>query len=507
MPRACRHLLPLIQHSPCRNFVKTIPADLSLPALLLVLLALVAAPPRAEAADELPSLGDAASGIMSHDAEFRLGRAWLRQLRAQAPVYYDPLVDDYLEHLVYRLASQSDIADTRFAVVLLNSREINAFAVPGGVLGFNAGLLLDAEREDEVASVVAHELAHLSQRHFARGLDRQRHQQPLTLTAILASILVAATVGGDAGAAALMGTQAGIAQSALAFSRDQEREADRVGMGTLARAGYNPEAMPAFFEQLERSSAIDEDRYPEFLRTHPVNPSRVSDARNRARQLPAAAVRRDALDHALARVRVQVGFARDPSASVAAFDAALRQAPAAQRDPLRYGLALARLRADKPAEALATLEPLRKADPDRIAYLVSEGDILLALDRVHEAALLFEQALRVAPDNFPLVMTAAQAWLRDNRAADAANLLARQAERRPEDPQVWLLLARTRGESGDAVGVHAARAEYLFLLNNTDQAIDQLQFGIEKAGDDFPRAAPLRNRVREMESMRKDYEP
>lgn len=480
-----------------------------LPASLLLLMLLAIGWPSAAPAidnDALPALGDAGSGIVSPESERRLGAAWLRALRGSTNLYYDPLVNDYLEHLVWRLASHSDIAEPHISLVILNSDDINAFAVPGGVMGVNAGLLLSATREDEVSAVLSHELAHLSQRHFARGLDQQRQNQPLALTALLASILIAATVGGDVGAAAIMGTQAGLAQQGLAFSRDNEREADRVGMQTLARAGFDPEAMPAFFEKLQRASPVDTDRHPEFLLTHPVTESRISDSRNRARQLQQTIdPGHSTLDFRMARVRLQVGFTRDPTDAVNTFNDALKNGPVADRDLMRYGLALAQLRADRYDAALATIAPLRSAEPERIAWRIGEAEILLAANKVRPAADLLVDGLALAPDNFPLAMLAAQALLRDDRASRAVALLERQALLRRDDPNVWQALARARSAIGDTVGVHAARAEVLYLRNQPDLARDQLELGIKAAGKDFVRAAPLRNRMKEIEQTRNDF--
>lgn len=475
-------------------------------ALFLVGALLAAAlSPAAErtGAVDLPALGDPVSGTVSREGERRLGAAWLRELRGRSPLFYDPLVNDYAEHLAWRLASHSDLVEPRLTLVMLNSTEINAFAVPGGVMGINAGLLLAAGREDEVASVIAHELAHLSQRHYARGVDQARRQQPLTLAAFLASVLVAATVGGDAGAAAIAATQAGVVQSQLAFSREFEREADRIGMQTLSRAGFDPEAMPLFFENLQRQSPVDPDRHPEWLRTHPVNESRISDSRNRARQLPVSR-REPSADFDLARLRLQVAFSRDPVVAVERYATALREAPEAAKPLLRYGLSLALLRAGRLPESLEALLPLRRESPDRIAWRVTEGEILLSMARNEEAATVLMEGLALAPDNFPLAITAARALLLAGKAERAAALLERQALLRQDDPQVWDLLSRARSESGDAVGVHAARAEYLFLLNRIDPALEQLRLGIEKAGQDFPRASPLRVRIQQIESVRND---
>ena len=234
----------------------------------------------------LPDLGDASSAIVSPDQEYRLGRAWLRQLRAQVPLIHDPLIYDYLYNLVYRLASASDIERPDIALVVINNAAINAFAVPGGVMGLNGGLLLNARTEDEVGGVIAHELAHLSQRHFARGVERSQQNSWAGLAALLASIAIAATAGGEAGMAALATTQAASIDAQLRFSRANEQEADRIGMQTLVRADMNPAAMADFFEALQRSMRYYGDLPPEFLLTHPVTESRITDARARAAPWP-----------------------------------------------------------------------------------------------------------------------------------------------------------------------------------------------------------------------------
>ncbi len=481
----------------------------------MLLLAFNLVSPIAHAADAehaLPALGDAGGGVISPQGERRLGAAFMRMLRGSTNLYYDPLVNEYVENLAWRLASHSDIAEPRLDLVLINDSEINAFAAPGGVMGVNAGLLLATDREDEVAGVLSHELAHLSQRHFARGLDQQRQQQPLSLAALLASILIGITAGSDAAAAAMMSTQAGLIQRQLAFSRDNEREADRIGMQTLANAGFDPDAVPAFFEKLQRAVPIDSDRYPEFLLTHPITDTRISDSRNRAQQLHIASdVPRNNRDFLMARVRLQVSFARDPSTQAALFSDALKQIEANPksnpdlRDSLRYGLSLSQMRAGRYDDALANISLLRKNAPERIAWHVGEGDILLASGRTKEAADSLTDALALAPDNFPLSMLAAQALLRDNRAARANALMERQAVLRPTDANVWQLLARTRAAANDNVGVFAARAEALYLKNQYDAAHEQLDLGVKAAGNDFARAAPLRNRMKEIEQTRDDF--
>ncbi|MBO6227141.1 MAG: M48 family metalloprotease, partial [Shewanella sp.] len=208
---------------------------------LLVLACLLAQP---ALADDLPSLGDSSSSIVSPEQEHQLGRAWLSILRGQVRQLEDPLLKDYVERSVYRLAETSQLNDRRLEFILLASPQLNAFAAPGGIIGINGGLFLHAQTEAEYASVLAHELAHLSQRHFARGLEAQKRMQIPLMAAMLAGVIAAAAGGGDLGMAALASTQAAAIQEQRRFSRQNEQEADRVGLVNLSKAGFDPRAMP-----------------------------------------------------------------------------------------------------------------------------------------------------------------------------------------------------------------------------------------------------------------------
>ena len=191
---------------------------------------------------KLPNLGESSTSLFSPEQEYKLGRAWLRMFRSQAPTIDDPLLQDYLEDLIYRLVTHSELQDRRIEVVIVDNPVINAFAVPGGVIGIHTGLLMYAQSEDELATVLAHEIAHLSQRHFSRGVEQQKSMVPLTLAGLLVSAVLIATTGGNAGMAALTATQAAALDARLRFSRANEQEADRIGMQTMVDAGMDPQA-------------------------------------------------------------------------------------------------------------------------------------------------------------------------------------------------------------------------------------------------------------------------
>ena len=245
---------------------------------LLALAYLLTSPVRAS---DLPSLGDSSSSIVSPLQEHVMGRAWLSMLRGQVSQLDDPQLKNFVENSVYKLAETSQVQDRRLEFVLINSSQLNAFAAPGGIIGVNGGLFLYAQTEAEYASVMAHELAHLSQRHFARGVEAQQRMQLPMMAAMLGGIIAAAAGAGDAGMAAIIGTQAAAMQERQRFSRQNEQEADRIGILNLEKAGYDPRAMPSMFERLMRQYRYDR-RPPEFLLSHPVSESRIADTRNRA---------------------------------------------------------------------------------------------------------------------------------------------------------------------------------------------------------------------------------
>ena len=234
-----------------------------------------------EAQTNLPSLGDSTSGLISMQQEQTLGHLWLRQLRSYQPTLDNPELTTWLADIVYQLVPHANLQLTDLELVIVDSPILNAFAVPCGVVGINYGLFLYTDDEDELASVLAHELAHLSQRHFARQVEAAQKQNPIALATLLASIVLIATNNPDAGFAGLVSSQAASIQNQLAFSRDFEREADRMGMHILADSGMDPNAMADMFDNMLGANRYQSSAL-EFLMTHPLTPNRVADAGNRA---------------------------------------------------------------------------------------------------------------------------------------------------------------------------------------------------------------------------------
>ena len=469
--------------------------------LLLLILALSGVGMASDPAP-LPELGDPAGGLLGPEQEYRLGRTWLRQLYGRLPVLQDPLAQEYVESLVYGLASHSDLREPDLAIVVINSRDINAFAVPGGVIGLNAGLIIAAEREDEVGAVIAHEIAHISQRHFIRRYADSQRVNRAMLAAMLASMAVMIGGNADAGVAGLMASQAAAIQQQLAYSRHHEREADRVGMQTLTSAGMDPEAMPRFFERLQRNQQFA-GRPLEFLSTHPITEERIADSRARAVTL-ASGQHRDSDSFHLVRARLLAGFFATPEAAVQHFASLYRGGNSIQQQAAGYGLAISAIRARQYPLAASTLMTLQRQFPDQHWYRLADAELLQARDMHDEALSQLQGLSRLMPGNYAVTAMTAHSLIRSGQPADAARKLEPLLRQRPADVGLWQLAADAWGHSGDLAMAHLARGEALFLSGADERGIEQLKFALEYSKDNFPLHSRIKARLREMDSESKE---
>ena len=475
-------------------------------ALPLLLFSVFASPSLAQTEDlKLPNLGESSTSLFSAEFEHQLGQTWLRIFRSQAPTVNDPLLFEYLENLIYELVTHSKLEDRRVELVLVDNPTINAFAVPGGVIGVHNGLLLYAQTEDELATVLAHEIAHLSQRHFSRGVEFQKSQAPINLAAMLAGLVIMATAGGDAGLAALSASQAIAQDNALRYSRSNEQEADRVGMQTLVEAGMDPHAAPAMFERMLQASRYSGgNRIPEFLRTHPLSENRIADTRNRARQYPKS-IRPVSLEYHLMRARVVNQLASTPEEAVQRFKNELDGKPRS-REAAQYGLVVALTNAGRADEAALELDTIWSGDPDRLEYVIADAEIDLLRGQTEKAVRKLEEQLDLTPGNHPLTMTYANALMKNQQPHIAEEVLTAQSRRRPKDPGLWYLLAEVQGLSGNIIGLHQSRAEYFILNGILDQAEKQLNYALKLVKNDYLTSAKINQRLKDISDMRRQME-
>ena len=454
---------------------------------------------------KLPNLGESSTSLFSTEYEHQLGRAWLRAFRSQAPTVDDPLLQDYLETLIYRLVNHSQLADRRIEVVIVDNPTINAFAVPGGIIGIHNGLLMYAQSEDELATVLAHEIAHLSQRHFSRGVEQRKNQQPFTYAAMLASLVLMATVGGDAGMAALSASQALAQDSALRYSRSNESEADRVGMQTMVDAGMDPHAAPAMFERmLQAARYAGGSRIPEFVRSHPLSENRIADTSNRARQYPKQ-IRTENLAYQLMRARVANQLADTPEEAIQKFRGELGGTPVSKEAAI-YGLTLALTQAGRPKEASLELDAIWSKNSDRMEYVIADAEIDMAKNQPENAVKKLAAKLQLSPGNHALTMTYAKALMENQQAHVAEEVLVAQSKINPGDPALWYLLAEVQGLSGNIVGLHQSRAEYFILIGVFDQAEKQLTYALKLVRNDYVNAAKINQRIADIGELRQKME-
>lgn len=451
--------------------------------LTLLLISLIA---RAE----LPSLTSANTSALQMDQEYRLGQAWVRLVRGRANLLDDPVVESYLRGLISRLAPVSELQDPRLTLVVIDSPEVNAFAAPGGILGIHAGLLLAAEREDELASVIAHELAHLSQRHYAQQQAASERSKPLVLAGILGGILLS-SVSTDAGIAMMQGTVGASASTQLAFSRANETDADQAGMKTLVNAGFSASAMPRMFTRLQDVHRFAGSEAPEFLRTHPVTQNRIADSSNRALSMPQPSVYSDSTEFLISRARVFAHLA-DQSRLLEGSNQPLNA----------YLLAVKAQQSERAEEIWRTLNSALQQSP----WLQLSRIEQLAMTRPEAAQNLKEELLDLYPDDYA-VQRAQVDWLTNSgRAADAIWTLTDLVRGFPDNPQLWYQLAELYGATADRSGIHRARIEYFLLRGDYDLALRQLDFARRDARNQPDQLEWITQREQEVLALRDEVD-
>jgi predicted Zn-dependent protease len=446
--------------------------------------------------DNLPDLGDVTASRYSAQQEHELGRMWLRMFRNSVKTVNDPLMQDYVEGLLYRLASHSELKDRRLETVIVDNATINAFAVPGGVIGVHNGIFLYTDNEAQLAGVLAHEIAHLSQRHFSRSMDNAKQSTIPTLAGLLAGVVLAATTGADAGIAAITATQAATLDSQLRFSRQHEQEADRLGMETLSKANMDPNGIPSMFVNMNANRRYARSKPPEFLLTHPLTDSRISDSANRARQYPRQ-VYTDNLNFQLMRMRAALQHSKNPEDLLKNW----QDDSGVNGEARRYGAVIALIALNRWQEADEQLAALLKDDGSRIAYQLAKADILVGQKRYGDAIRLLQSQLAIVPNNNPYTVKLAEVLQLDNQFDEADKVLSLQSRQRPNDPNLWYQLAEVRGLAGNILGVHIARAEYFILQAQFERAKMQLRYAYELTVSNKIQQGRIKQRLRDIADM------
>ena len=437
------------------------------------MLALAVSPLRAGSLQDLPSIGDSAGSVVSPEFERRLGQAVMRQVRQNTPLIQDPEVESYIQSIGYQLVANSDDNQLTFTFFVINNPQINAFAAPGGVVGINSGVILNSEKESELAGVLAHEIAHVTQRHMARTFEAASKFNMPMAAAVVGAILLG-IANPEAGQAALAVVSGVGAQYQINFTRENEEEADRIGMQLLARSGFDPRGMPSFFERLQQSSRYYQGNAPEFLRTHPLTSTRIADSIARAEQYP----RRDypnSRNFELVRARLTVLAHENPADAIKIFEQQLAADDNRDKTAARYGYALALMKANNFPKAQEQLRILLKDDPENIAYLLAMGRLESAQRNFNAAVNIYREAMRLYPDYRPLVLAYARALLNTKQPLEARELLRKYARNNEPTLIHYDLLSQAEAETGSPAESAMAKAEYYYLSGETRLAIDRLK--------------------------------
>ncbi len=442
----------------------------------------------------LPELGDESAAVLSPQDERRIGEDFMRQARVHFDILDDPELNEYLRDLGRRLTDSVD-GQPEFLFFLVNNSSINAFAVPGGFIGVHTGLLLAARSEAELAAVLAHETAHITQRHIPRMIAESQRISGPALVAILAGILIAAS-GQSGGEAAVLLTTAGLAQHELNFTRAFEQEADRIGMNILNNAGFDARAMPGFFEQMELLTRLYDNNLPEFLRSHPVTGRRIAESRNHAEGFPARSnPDASAFVHMQARLRV---LGNKPEEALKLFRAKMVTPDVPHPAADRYGYALALFANKHHEEARLETALLLKARPDYVPYQILRAEIELAAGNKPAGLKIYAEAGRQFPASLALIQRHASALLKTGQPAQAQQLLDKAVRQRPQEPALYKMLASAAGESGKKMEAHRAYGEYYFLTGQPRAAIEQFELAIRFASNNFYYVSSLEARIKDI---------
>ncbi|HSQ05290.1 MAG TPA: M48 family metalloprotease [Burkholderiales bacterium] len=449
-------------------------------------------------AEGLPDLGDVSQASFTPAQERRLGENIMREIRADPQFYDDAEASDYLNALGDRLVAHSSDTRQSFSFFLIRDNQINAFALPGGYVGVNTGLFFAAQSESELAGVLGHEIAHVTQRHVARMIAQQDKTSIVSLAALAVAILAARASTEAASAAAAFG-QAGVIQSQLNFTRDNEKEADRVGLQILEGAGFDPRGMASFFERLQRSTRIYEGGAPSYLRTHPLTHERIADVENRLETMPYRQVP-DSLDFQLIRAKLKAHL-ETPRAAQAFFEEGLAERKFLSEAASRYGLTVSLLRQKNIAGAEKQYEALRKSGRSSPIIDALGCEIQTATGDIEGASSCYRTALKSYPNYRTFSYNYADLLLQARKPQAALQLVEERLRSFTEDHHLYLLQSRAYAMIGKGLAQHRALGEAYARMGNLPGAIEQLQIALKSGDGDFYQMSATEARLRQLRSI------
>ena len=443
----------------------------------------------------LPNLGDRVSGVVSLEQERMIGQGFLEQVYAQAPLINDPIIQEYTELLIYRLSETSQVKDRDFTIVLIDEKSLNAFAAPGGVIGVNGGLFLNADNEAQLASVLGHELAHLSQRHFARNVLRGRDTN-LASSLVMVSAIALAIISNNP--SAFIAGPAALAQQQLRYSRIFEREADRYGFNNLIAAGYDPAGMGEMFENMAKIRKLAGDNPPEFLLTHPITSSRVSDAFNAADQIEFSGGKKNTINFEFVKGRLKERYEdSSPQTKVRFFEKLYADNPTNEN---RYSFISALQSNGQTEEALKLINEILNKFPKNLILNITKSEILLSGQRLDDAKQTIDEVLKISPDNYPASILKSKILSAKKETIKAEEILRDLLISKNRNPSLWMQLSEVQRAGKNIVGYHLSRGEYFTLIGDFDNALNQFQFALSLSGNSFQTSETIMTKIKFVQS-------
>lgn len=430
-------------------------------------------------ARQLPNLGDYSSSVLSPTQEYAMGLAFMRQLRKQTPIITDPLLNNYIAALGSKLVTTSQDHQTNFHFFIVKQPTINAFSAPGGFVGVNAGLFLATQNESQLASVLAHEITHVTQHHIARAIVKQKSLTLPNIGAMLAAILVGTQAGGDAGIGTVAAVQGGTMQHMLSFMRSSEQEADRIGMKLLHNAGFDPHAMPKFLEHMQQKEMDYGKDIMLYLRTHPFTSSRIAETKDRAIQLPKAKPISN-FEFYLMRARLRVILSKNGITAKKYFHHCIKNNSCVNYEAAQYGYALALAKNHNNQQALNLILQLNKQDPYQFIYQFSLAEIYASAHNYPKALAQLKNNLEIYPDSYPLIMQYANTLFLAGKYRETAAFINKQLKNYPNDLHLYALLAKAEAKNGNLAAAYYARAATFALAGDLEMALIQLNQSLKQ---------------------------
>lgn len=451
--------------------------------------------------EDLPDIGSPADTVLSKEQEQMIGRSIYKSLRDTGRVVTDPEIQEYVQNVGQRIAANAQNNSFRFRFFVVDEPSINAFALPGGYIGVHSGLILATNSESELAGVLAHEISHVTQRHISRAIFANQRASILTMAAMLGAILLGAVTGeGDVIAGGVAGAQSIAAQQQINFTRENEYEADRVGISLLAASGFDPYGMPDFFATLARKTGVLGFQAPEFLRTHPVTTNRIAETRSRASSITVNDVN-DSTSYSLTRARVRLMSNQTPEKALAFFEANRKNPDGTGNIGAEYGIALALAELGRIEQSGQRFADLMESNEEIIHFHSGYAAALTAAGKNEEALNTLRKANALFPRNVPLTIRYAEALMQNNAFKDAHRILLDLYNQVAPTPEQVRQIALAASAAGDTADAHYYMAEYHLLSGDLMMASDQLVLALGIPGLDPVQKARFRSRLEQIQEF------